>query len=199
MPHYAPSLSRLIEELQRLPGIGPKTAQRLAFYLLKVPREEATVLAYTILEMKDRIRVCSICFNIGEEDKCKICRDGTRDETLLCVVEEPNDLLAIERTREYKGYYHVLQGSLSPLEGRGPEDIRARELINRLKDGQVREVIIATNPNVEGEATAFYLGKLLKPIGVRITRIAMGLPMGGDLEYADEVTLSRALEGRREF
>ncbi|MBI5167644.1 MAG: recombination protein RecR [candidate division NC10 bacterium] len=199
MPHYAPSLSRLIEELQRLPGIGPKTAQRLAFYLLKVPREEASVLAYTILEMKDRIRVCSICFNIGEEDKCKICRDGTRDETLLCVVEEPNDLLAIERTREYKGYYHVLQGSLSPLEGRGPEDIRARELINRLKDGQVREVIIATNPNVEGEATAFYLGKLLKPIGVRITRIAMGLPMGGDLEYADEVTLSRALEGRREF
>lgn len=199
MPHYAPSLSRLIEELQRLPGIGPKTAQRLAFYLLKVPREEATVLAYTILEMKDRIRVCSICFNIGEEDKCKICRDGTRDETLLCVVEEPNDLLAIERTREYKGYYHVLQGSLSPLEGRGPEDIRARELINRLKDGQVREVIIATNPNVEGEATAFYLGKLLKPIGVRITRIAMGLPMGGDLEYADEVTLSRALEGRREL
>jgi len=199
MPHYAPSLSRLIEELQRLPGIGPKTAQRLAFYLLKVPREEATVLAYTILEMKDRIRVCSICFNIGEEDNCEICRDGTRDETLLCVVEEPNDLLAIERTGEYKGYYHVLQGSLSPLEGRGPDDIRVRELIDRLKDGQVREVIIATNPNVEGEATALYLGKLLKPIGVRITRIAMGLPMGGDLEYADEVTLSRALEGRRDF
>ena len=199
MAHYAPSISRLIEELQTLPGVGIKTAQRLAFYILKAPREEATTLAQAILDVKERVKACSVCFNISEEDKCEICRDGSRDSMTLCVVEEPNDLWAIERTGKYKGFYHVLQGSLSPLEGKGPNDLRARELIDRLKDGQFREVIIATNPNVEGEATALYLGKLLKPLGVRITRIAMGLPMGGDLEYADEVTLSRALEGRREL
>ncbi len=199
MAHYAPSISRLIEELQTLPGVGIKTAQRLALYILKAPREEATTLAQAILDVKERVKTCNVCFNISEEDKCEICRDGSRDSMTLCVVEEPNDLWAIERTGKYKGFYHVLQGSLSPLEGKGPDDIRARELIERLRDGQFREVIIATNPNVEGEATALYLGKLLKPVGVRITRIAMGLPMGGDLEYADEVTLSRALEGRREL
>ena len=192
-------LAALIERLVRLPGIGPKSAQRLAFHLLKVPREEAAALAEAILELKDKIRTCGQCFNISEEDRCAICQDGRRDAGLLCVVEEVNDLLAIEKTREFRGLYHVLGGSLSPLDGRGPEQIRGRELLQRLTGGTVREVILATNPNVEGEATALYLLRLLKAHPVKVTRIARGLPMGGDLEYADEATLSRALEGRREI
>jgi len=193
------ALSVLIAELVRLPGIGPKTAQRLAFHLLKVPREEAAALAEAVVALKDRTRLCARCFNITEEELCGICQDPRRDTQLLCVVEEVNDLLAIEKSKEYRGLYHVLEGSLSPLEGRGPDQIRGKELVARLQAGGVREVILATNPNVEGEATALYLLRLLKPLQVKVTRIARGLPMGGDLEYADEVTLARALEGRREI
>ena len=194
-----PALSALIEELVRLPGIGPKTAQRLAFHLLKVPRDQAAALAQAVVALKDRTRLCVRCFNITEEEVCGICQDARRDVQLLCVVEEVNDLLAIEKSREYRGLYHVLGGSLSPLEGRGPDQIRGKEMVERLEAGGVREVILATNPNVEGEATALYLLRLLKPFQVKVTRIALGLPMGGDLEYADEVTLARALEGRREI
>lgn len=193
------ALSALIEELVRLPGVGPKTAQRLAFHLLKAPRETAVALAEAVVALKDRTRLCARCFNIAEEDLCRVCQDPRRDGQILCVVEEVNDLLAIEKTKEFRGIYHVLGGSLSPLDGRGPDQIRAKELTARLQTGGVREVILATNPNVEGEATALYLLRLLKPLAVKITRIARGLPMGGDLEYADEVTLARALEGRREI
>jgi recombination protein RecR len=193
------ALAALIEELIRLPGIGPKTAQRLAFHLLKVPREEAAALAEAVVALKDRTRFCARCYNIAEEELCGVCRDPRRDGQLLCVVEEVNDLLAVEKSREYRGLYHVLGGSLSPLEGRGPDQIRGKEMVARLEAGGVREVILATNPNVEGEATALYLLRLLKPFPVKVTRIARGLPMGGDLEYADEVTLARALEGRREI
>lgn len=199
MPLTPSALNGLIEQLVRLPGIGPKTAQRLAFHLLKVPREEAAALAEAILALRDRTRICGRCFNLAEEELCPICQDLRRDRVLLCVVEEVNDLLAIEKTREFRGVYHVLGGSLSPLDGRGPEQIRAKELLARLEGGEVREVILATNPNVEGEATALYLLRLLKPFPVKVTRIARGLPMGGDLEYADEATLARALEGRREL
>ena len=193
------ALAVLIEQLGRLPGIGPKTAQRLAFHLLKVPREDAATLAEAILALKDRTRSCARCFNIAEADLCGVCQDPRRDGTLLCVVEEVNDLLAIEKTREFRGLYHVLGGSLSPLDGRGPDQIRGKELLARLEAGETREVILATNPNVEGEATALYLLRLLKPFPLKVTRIARGLPMGGDLEYADEATLARALEGRREL
>jgi len=193
------ALAALIEEFVRLPGIGPKTAQRLAFHLLKVPREQAAALAEAVVGLKDRTRFCARCFNISEEELCGVCRDPRRDTLLLCVVEEVNDLLAIEKSREYRGLYHVLGGSLSPLEGRGPDQIRGKEMVARIEAGGVREVILATNPNVEGEATALYLLRLLKPFPVKVTRIARGLPMGGDLEYADEVTLARALEGRREI
>jgi len=193
------ALATLIGELVRLPGIGPKTAQRLAFHLLKVPREEAAALAEAVVGLKDRIRTCGRCFSIGETDLCAICQDPRRDAQVLCVVEEVNDLLAVEKTKEFRGLYHVLGGTLSPLDGRGPEQIRGRELLARLEAGDVREVILATNPNVEGEATALYLLRLLKPFSIKVTRIARGLPMGGDLEYADEVTLARALEGRREL
>lgn len=193
------ALSALIEELVRLPGIGPKTAQRLAFHLLKVPRDQAAALAKAVVALKDRTRLCARCFNITEEEVCGICQDARRDVQLLCVVEEVNDLLAIEKSREYRGLYHVLGGSLSPLEGRGPDQIRGKEMVERLEAGGVREVILATNPNVEGEATALYLLRLLKPFQVKVTRIARGLPMGGELEYADEVTLACALEGRREI
>ena len=193
------ALAVLIEQLVRLPGIGPKTAQRLAFHLLKVPREDAATLAEAILALKDRTRSCARCFNIAEADLCGVCQDPRRDGTLLCVVEEVNDLLAIEKTREFRGLYHVLGGSLSPLDGRGPDQIRGKELLARLEAGETREVILATNPNVEGEATALYLLRLLKPFPLKVTRIARGLPMGGDLEYADEATLARALEGRREI
>ncbi len=196
---YAPTLVRLIDALMRLPGIGAKTAQRLAFYLLKAPREEATALAEAIVDLKEKTRPCEVCFNVAEEIRCPICQDPGRNRSVICVVEEANDLMAIERTGEFKGLYHVLQGSLSPLEGRGPDDILAKELLQRLKEGVVQEVILATNPNVEGEATALYLQRLIRPLGVRLTRIAHGLPVGGDLEYADEVTLARALVGRREM
>jgi recombination protein RecR len=193
------ALAALIEHLVRLPGVGPKTAQRLAFHLLKAPREDAAALAEALVALKDRTRLCQRCFNLCESELCGVCLDARRDGTLLCVVEEINDLLAIEKTREFRGLYHVLGGSLSPLDGRGPEQIRARELQVRLESGEVREVILATNPNVEGEATALYLLRVLKPFPVKVTRIARGLPMGGDLEYADEATLARALEGRREI
>ncbi len=182
----------------RLPGVGAKTAQRLAFHLLKAPREEAFRLAEAIIEVKEKIGICALCYNIAEGERCTICTDPSRDRGVICVVEEPNDLLAIERTGEFRGVYHVLQGSLSPIEGRGPDDISAKALIRRLESGEVKEVILATNPNVEGEATALYLTRLIRPLGIRVTRIAHGLPVGGDLEYADEVTLARALEGRRE-
>ena len=196
---YAAPLNRLVDVLMRLPGVGAKTAQRLAFHLLKASREEAMKLAEAILEVKDKIRVCARCFNIAEEAECLVCRDPTRDAGFLCVVEEANDLLAIERTGTFKGLYHVLQGTLSPIDGRGPDQITARELLDRLAPGDVKEVVLATNPNMEGEATALYLARLIAPLGVRVTRIAHGLPVGGGLEYADEVTLGRALEGRREI
>lgn len=199
MAYQPPSVSRLIDALQRLPGIGPKTAQRLTFHLLKRPAEEARELAEAIQELKARVVHCSRCFNVTDEDPCRICRDPARDVGLLCVVEEPNDLLAMERTGEYRGRYHVLLGALSPLDGIGPDELKVRELLARLEADRVREVILATNPNVEGDATAIYLAKLLRPLGVRVTRIARGLPVGGDLEYADEVTLARALEGRKEM
>jgi recombination protein RecR len=193
------ALAALIEQLVRLPGVGTKTAQRLAFHLLKAPREDAAALADALLALKDRTRLCQRCFNLCEAELCGICQDPRRDPTLLCIVEEINDLMAIEKTREFRGGYHVLGGSLSPLDGRGPEQIRVKELLGRLEGSAVREVILATNPNVEGEATALYLLRMLKPYSLKVTRIARGLPMGGDLEYADEATLARALEGRREI
>ena len=192
-------VSRLIEALQRLPGIGPKTAQRLTFHLLKQPVAEVQGLADALVELKAQVLHCSRCFNITDVDPCRICRDPARDVRLLCVVEEPNDLIAMERTGEYRGHYHVLLGALSPLDGIGPDELKVRELLARVEADQVREVILATNPNVEGDATAIYLAKLLHPLALTVTRIARGLPVGGDLEYADEVTLARALEGRREM
>jgi recombination protein RecR len=199
MAYYPEPVARLIEALQRLPGIGPKTAQRLAFFLLKRPTEEVTALSESLAQLKALIVHCQVCFNVTQEDPCRICSDPRRDARSLCVVEEPNDLLALERTGEFRGRYHVLLGALSPLDGIGPEDLKVRELLHRLEREPVEEIILATNPSVEGEATAIYLGKLLKPFALRITRIARGLPVGGDLEYADEVTLSKALEGRREM
>jgi recombination protein RecR len=199
MAYYPEPVARLIEALQRLPGIGPKTAQRLTFFLLKRPADEVRELSAALLAVKERIVYCRICFNVTDEDPCRICADLRRDDHVLCVVEEPNDLLAMERTGEFRGRYHVLLGALSPLDGIGPDDIKVRELLARLDAGGVSEVILATNPNVEGEATALYLAKLIRPLGMRVTRIARGLPVGGDLEYADQVTLSKALEGRREI
>jgi len=192
-------LNELIEELSKLPGIGRKSAQRISFYLLKVPEEEVLRLASTIESAKRKLKFCSVCFNLTEKDPCAICADSERDRTTLCVVEEPSDVLALDRIREYRGLYHVLHGAISPLDGIGPERLKVKELVARLKSGQIEEVILATNPDAEGEATAIYLGKLLKPLEVRITRIARGLPMGSDLDYADEVTLTRALEGRKEM
>ncbi len=199
MSYHPPSVGRLVEALQRLPGIGPKTAQRLTFHLLKQPEAAVRELAEALIDLKARVVHCSRCFNVTDEDPCRICADPARDAGLLCVVEEPNDLMAMERTGEYRGRYHVLLGALSPLEGIGPDELKVRELLQRLEADRVREVILATNPNVEGDATAIYLAKLLRPLGVPVTRIARGLPVGGDLEYADEVTLARALEGRKEM
>ena len=199
MAYYPEPVARLIEALQKLPGIGPKTAQRLTFYLLKRPAAEVAELAEALNQIKSRISNCSVCFNVTEDDPCRICRDPGRDARGVCVVEEPNDLLALERTGEFRGRYHVLLGALSPLDGIGPEDLKVRELLTRLEAGPVEEIILATNPSVEGEATAIYLAKLLRPLGLRVTRIARGLPVGGDLEYADEVTLAKALEGRKEM
>ena len=193
------ALAALIDHLVRLPGVGPKTAQRLAFHLLKAPREDAAALAEALVGLKDRTRLCRCCFNLCEADLCGVCLDTRRDGSLLCVVEEINDLMAIEKTREFRGRYHVLLGALSPLDGIGPDDLKVRELLVRLERGATSEVILATNPNVEGEATALYLLRVLKSYSVKVTRIARGLPMGGDLEYADEATLARALEGRREI
>ena len=192
-------VARLIEEFNKLPGIGPKSAQRITYFLLRSSIEQARELAAAIVEVKERIRYCSVCFNITDEDPCSICSNDTRDRTKICVVEEPLDVLAIERTRGFKGLYHVLHGAISPMEGVGPDDLRTRELLSRLKTEPCQEVILATNPNLEGEATAMYLRGLLVPLGVRVTRIARGLPVGGDLEYADEVTLTRAFEGRQEL
>ena len=199
MAYYPEPVARLIDALQRLPGIGPKTAQRLTFFLLKRPTDEVRELSSSLMAVKEQIVYCSTCFNVTDQNPCRICSDPARDSHLLCVVEEPNDLLAMERTGEFKGRYHVLLGALSPLDGIGPEDLKVRELLARLESGDTAEVILATNPNVEGEATAIYLAKLIRPLGVRVTRIARGLPVGGDLEYADQVTLSKALEGRREI
>ncbi|PYR38976.1 MAG: recombination protein RecR [Acidobacteria bacterium] len=190
-------VARLVEELQRLPGIGPKSALRLAFHLLKSPREETDRLTQAVRDVKEKVTYCSVCNNITETDPCAFCRNRDRDHRLVCVVEEPQNVSAIEKTREFKGVYHVLMGALSPLQGVGPDDLKIKGLLARIGDG-VTEVILATNPNVEGEATAIYLARLLKPLGVRVTRIAMGLPVGSDLEYADEVTMHKALEGRRE-
>jgi recombination protein RecR len=190
-------LLRLIEELQRLPGIGPKGAQRLAFYILKSPAEQAERLADALRELKASVTYCSICNNITDVDPCAYCRSDERDRHVICVVEEPQNVSAVEKTREFKGLYHVLMGALSPLHGIGPDNLKIKGLLARIQDG-VNEVILATNPNVDGEATAIYLARLLKPLGVRVTRIAMGVPVGSDLEYADEVTMHKALEGRRE-
>ncbi len=192
------SVERLIDELSKMPGIGRKTAQRITFYILKENKDEAQSLAQAILDVKEKVKYCSICFNITEADPCWICLDEKRDKTSICVVEEANDVLALERTGEYKGLYHVLGGALSPLDGIGPDNLRIKELLSRLREN-VKEVILATNPNVEGEATAIYLSKLIKPLGVKVTRIACGLPVGGDLEFADQVTLTKAIEGRMEF
>ena len=191
-------VARLIEELARLPGIGPKTAQRLTFHLLRVPADQARALAEAIIHMKENVVYCSTCLNITDRDPCTICRSETRDRSTICVVEEPLDVLALERTREFKGTYHVLHGTLDPIGGVGPDDLKIRELIRRL-DSSVNEVILATNPNVEGEATAMAIVRLIQPLGVKVSRLARGLPIGGDLEYADEVTLARAIEGRRPF
>jgi recombination protein RecR len=195
---YEGPVQNLIDELGRLPGIGPKSAQRIAFYLLKADAEDARRLARSITEAKERVSWCRRCFNLADGELCMFCRDERRDAHLVCVVEEPRDIVAIERTGEFKGRYHVLQGAISPIEGIGPEQLRVKELLARVADDGITEVILATNPNIEGEATAMYLARILKPAGLRVTRIASGLPVGGDLEYADEVTLGRALEGRRE-
>ena len=188
----------LVDELGRLPGIGPKSAQRIAFHLLKVADEDAFRLAEAIVAVKERITMCTRCFNVAEGEQCAICEDPRRDTTSVCVVEDPRDVMAVEKTQEFKGRYHVLQGALNPMEGVGPDQLRVRELLARIEPEGITEVILCTNPNLEGEATAMYLARLLHPLGVRVTRIASGLPVGGDLEYADELTLGRALEGRRQ-
>ena len=198
MSVYAGPVQDLIDELGRLPGVGPKSAQRIAFHLLKLGKDDALRLAGAIAEAKDRVSFCRTCFNLAEGDLCGICANPRRDPTVVCVVEEPRDLVAVEKTGEFNGRYHVLQGAISPIEGVGPEQLRIRELLDRIGSDGIAEVILCTNPNLEGEATAMYLGRLLKPLGLRVTRIASGLPVGGDLEYADELTLGRALEGRRD-
>jgi recombination protein RecR len=195
---YAAPVQDLIDELGKLPGVGPKSAQRIAFYLLKVPTADANRLARSIVEAKERVTFCPRCFNIAEGGECAICTDPRRDPSVICVVEESRDIVAVEKTGEFRGRYHVLQGAISPIEGVGPDQLRVRELLARLDGEGVTEVILCTNPNLEGEATAMYVSRLLKPLGIKVTRIASGLPVGGDLEYADELTLGRALEGRRE-
>jgi recombination protein RecR len=199
MAYLAAPLENLIEQLCGLPGIGPKSAQRIAFFLMSLPRADAVELARAIVEVKDKVRFCSICFNVSEGEQCAICTDARRDGTVICVVEEPRDVIAIERSGRFAGKYHVLGGAISPIDGVGPEQLRFKELIDRLKEGSVTELIAATNPNAEGEATALYLAQLVRPLGIKVTRIASGLPVGGDLEYADEVTLGRAMDGRREL
>lgn len=199
MPDFAPSIARLIDELKRLPGIGQKTAQRLAFYLLRADRDQALALSDAIREAREKIRECSICNNITDTDPCLFCSSASRDRRLICVVEDATNIQAVEKTRQFSGLYHVLGGALSPLQGIGPDQLKIKSLIERLKGGMVEEIIIATNPTAEGEATAVYLSKLIKPLGVRVTRIAMGIPVGSDLEYADEITMLKAMEGRRDL
>tara|TARA_B100000614_G_scaffold260140_1_gene286315 strand:+ start:524 stop:1135 length:612 start_codon:yes stop_codon:yes gene_type:complete len=194
---YTPALQKLIDELGKLPGVGPKSAQRIAFHLIKIPEQDALSLSDAIQLAKHKVRFCETCFNMSDEVICEICSDSQRDNSLVCVVEEPRDIVALERTREYRGLYHVLQGAINPIDGIGPEQLKIRELLERLKGNTVLEVILCTNPNIEGEATAMYLAKLIEPLGIQVSRIASGLPVGGDLEYADELTLGRALEGRR--
>jgi recombination protein RecR len=194
---YEGVVQDLIDELGRLPGVGPKSAQRIAFHLLNADPADVRRLAGALEQVKEKVRFCATCFNVSEAEQCRVCRDPRRDLTALCVVEEPKDVVAIERTREFRGRYHVLGGAISPIEGVGPDDLRVRELMARLADGTVTELILATDPNLEGEATATYLARLTRPLGLRVTRLASGLPVGGDLEYADEVTLGRAFEGRR--
>jgi recombination protein RecR len=196
---YAGPVQTLIDELGRLPGVGPKSAQRIAFHLLKLPVDDAARLANAITEAKERVGFCQRCFNVCEGEECGICLDSRRDATVVCVVEDPRDVVAVEKTQEFRGRYHVLHGAISPIEGIGPEQLRVKELLTRLDPEGIEEVILCTNPTIEGEATAMYLARLLKPLGVRATRIASGLPVGGDLEYADELTLGRALEGRRQL
>ena len=197
MSIYTPALQKLIDELGKLPGVGPKSAQRIAFHLIKIPEQDALSLSDAIQQAKQKVRFCETCFNMSDQAICEICSDSQRDSSLICVVEEPRDIVALERTREYKGLYHVLQGAINPIDGIGPEQLKIRELLERLKGNTVVEVILCTNPNIEGEATAMYLAKLIEPLGIQVSRIASGLPVGGDLEYADELTLGRALEGRR--
>ena len=194
---YEGVVQDLIDELGRLPGVGPKSAQRIAFHLLQAEEADVRRLVAALTEVKQRVRFCTTCGNVAEDQQCRVCRDPRRDTGILCVVEEPKDVVAIERTREFRGRYHVLGGAISPIEGVGPDDLRVKELMTRLADGVVTEIILATDPNLEGEATATYLARMLKPLGLRVTRLASGLPVGGDLEYADEVTLGRAFEGRR--
>ena len=199
MPDFAEPLARLINEFKHLPGIGQKSAQRLAFHVLRASRDDAEHLARAILDVKDKLGLCRICNNISESDLCLYCCDPNRDRTVLCVVEEPHNILGIETTRQFNGLYHVLHGALSPLRGIGPEQLKIKSLVERIGTGEVKEVIVATNPTAEGEATAVYLSKLLKPLGIRVTRIAMGIPVGSDIEFADEVTIWKAMEGRREM
>lgn len=199
MAYYSPSIEKLIESFEKLPSIGHKTAQRLAFYMLDISKEEAEEFVKSITNAKNNLHFCSKCFNISDTDPCEICSNPKRDEKVICVVEDVRDVVAMERTHEYNGLYHVLHGTISPMNGVGPDDIKIKELLKRLMDGKVKEVILATNPRVEGEATAMYISKLLKPMGIKVTRIARGIPIGGDLEYTDEVTLAKALEGRSEI
>lgn len=199
MSFYATPVARLIEEFEKLPGVGHKTAQRLAFHVLNLSEEKVEGLANAIREAKLKTKYCTVCNNLTDLDPCSVCGGHSRDRSVICVVEDPKDVVAMEKTREFKGLYHVLHGAISPMEGIGPEDIKIKELLARIHQGNVREVILATNPNIEGEATAMYISKLLKPLGVKTTRIAHGIPVGGNLEYADEVTLAKALEGRREI
>lgn len=199
MSYYSPSIEKLIEAFEKLPSIGSKTAARLAFYILNASEEETTEFINAIENAKKNLKYCSKCFNISDTDPCQICSSPKRDASIICVVEDVRDVIAMERTHEFKGVYHVLHGSISPMNGIGPDDIKIKELLARLSDNSVKEIILATNPRVEGEATAIYLSKIIKPLGIKVTRIAQGIPVGGDLEYTDEVTLSQALEGRREI
>lgn len=194
---YEGVVQDLIDELGQLPGVGPKSAQRIAFHLLAADPDDVRRLADALVEVKNKVRFCTVCGNVAEDEQCRVCQDPRRDPSIVCVVEEPKDVVAIERTREFRGRYHVLGGAISPIDGVGPDDLRMRELMLRLSDGTITEIIIATDPNLEGEATATYLARLIKPMGLRVTRLASGLPVGGDLEYADEVTLGRAFEGRK--
>ncbi len=199
MSYYSPSIEKLIQSFEKLPSIGNKTAARLAFYILNASEEETNEFVNSIIDAKKNLKYCSKCYNISDTDPCMICSNPKRDQSVICVVEDVRDIIAMERTHEFKGVYHVLHGSISPMNGIGPDDIKIKELLSRLMDGQVKEVILATNPRVEGEATAMYLSKLIKPLGIKVTRIAHGIPVGGDLEYTDEITLTKALEGRREL